>query len=192
MQLLKPGWQVSAVTQWGSAKVSAPTVTFVCVLRTLSPTPPQTSPWCARSETVGGVHICQKESNSILLSMTGFPCGSVVKNPPANAGDVGLIPGSGRSSGEGNGYPLQYSCLKKSHGQRSLVGYSPGGHKESDSTEHTVHTHTHTHTHTQEQFIIHQVYRNTTFFQKAKLYFSPSAFNQDSDIFWASVNKINQ
>ena len=41
----------------------------------------------------------------------GFPRGSVVKNPPANAGDVGLIPGSGRSPGEGNGNPLQYSCL---------------------------------------------------------------------------------
>ena len=35
----------------------------------------------------------------------------VVKNLPANAGDVGLIPGSGRSPGEGNGIPLQYSCL---------------------------------------------------------------------------------
>ena len=41
----------------------------------------------------------------------GFPGGSVVKNPPANAGDVGLIPGSGRSPGEGNGHPLQYFCL---------------------------------------------------------------------------------
>ena len=40
-----------------------------------------------------------------------FPDGSVVKNLPANAGDVGLIPGSGRSSGEGNGNPLQYACL---------------------------------------------------------------------------------
>ena len=43
-------------------------------------------------------------------------CGSVVKNPPANAGDAGhagLIPGSGRSPGEGNGCPLQYSCLGK-------------------------------------------------------------------------------
>ena len=45
----------------------------------------------------------------------GFPGGSVVKNPPANAGDSGLIPsrkGSGRSPGEGNGNPLQYSCLE--------------------------------------------------------------------------------
>ena len=42
----------------------------------------------------------------------GFPGGSVVKNPPANAGDLGLIPGLERSPGEGNGYPLQYSCLE--------------------------------------------------------------------------------
>ena len=41
----------------------------------------------------------------------GFPDGSVVKNPPANAGDVGSIPGSGRPPGEGNGKPLQDSCL---------------------------------------------------------------------------------
>ena len=43
----------------------------------------------------------------------GFPGDSVVKNPPANAGDLGSIPGSGRSPGEGNGSPLQYSCLEK-------------------------------------------------------------------------------
>ena len=42
----------------------------------------------------------------------GFPGGSVVKNPPAIAGDQGSIPGSGRSPGEGNGNPLQYSCLE--------------------------------------------------------------------------------
>ena len=41
----------------------------------------------------------------------GFPGDSVVENPPANAGDMGLIPGLGRSPGEGNGNPLQYSCL---------------------------------------------------------------------------------
>ena len=41
-----------------------------------------------------------------------FPGGSVVKNPPANAGDAGLIPGWGRSPGEGNGNSLQYSCLE--------------------------------------------------------------------------------
>ena len=53
----------------------------------------------------------------------------MVKNLPANAGDTrdaGLIPGLGRSPGEGNGNLLQYSCLGESHGQRSLVGYSHG------------------------------------------------------------------
>ena len=52
----------------------------------------------------------------------------VVKNTPANAGDIrdgGLIPGSGRSPGGGNGNPLQYSRLENPHGERSLVGYSP-------------------------------------------------------------------
>ena len=43
----------------------------------------------------------------------GFPGGSVVKNLPANVGDAGSIPESGRSPGEGNGSPLQYSCLGK-------------------------------------------------------------------------------
>ena len=43
----------------------------------------------------------------------GFFGGSVVKNPPANAGDVGSIPESGRYPGEGNGNPLQYFCLGK-------------------------------------------------------------------------------
>ena len=50
-------------------------------------------------------------SHFLLTRSSGFPGGSVVKNPPAMAGDVGLIPGSGRSPGEGNGNPLQYSCL---------------------------------------------------------------------------------
>ena len=54
-------------------------------------------------------------------------CGdSEVKASTCNAGDPGLIPGLGRSPGEGNGNPLQYSCLEI-HGQRSLVGYSPWG-----------------------------------------------------------------
>ena len=47
-----------------------------------------------------------------MIPEWGFPGGSVVKNPPINAGDVGLIPGSGRSPGEGNDNPLQYSCLR--------------------------------------------------------------------------------
>ena len=46
------------------------------------------------------------------MSRLGFPGGSMVKNPPINARDVGLIPGSGRSPGGGNGSPLQYSSWK--------------------------------------------------------------------------------
>ena len=52
-----------------------------------------------------------------------------------NAGDPGSIPGSGRSPGEGNGNPLQYSCLKKSHGQRDLVGYGARVLKVTDMNE---------------------------------------------------------
>ena len=72
--------------------------------------------------------------------MEGFPSGTMVKNPLANAGDaedMGSSPGLGRSPGEGNGTSLQYSCLKKSHGQRSLEGYSPKGRRESDMTKHS-------------------------------------------------------
>ena len=52
------------------------------------------------------------------------PSGSVGKESACNVGDPGSIPGSGRPPTEGNGNLLQYSCLGKSHGQRSLVGYS--------------------------------------------------------------------
>ena len=57
----------------------------------------------------------------------------VVKNPPANAGDIrdaGSIPGSGRSPRGGHGNPLQYSCLENPLRQMSLAGYSPWGHEE--------------------------------------------------------------
>ena len=63
----------------------------------------------------------------------------MVKNLPANAldtRDVSLIPGFGRSLGEGNGNPLQCSCLEKSHGQRNLAVYSPWGCKKLDMTVH--------------------------------------------------------
>ena len=58
----------------------------------------------------------------------------MVKNPPASAGDAGLIPGLGRSPVEGNGNPLQYSLLGNPT-DRSLAGHSPWGRKESDTTE---------------------------------------------------------
>ena len=57
----------------------------------------------------------------------GFPGGSAVKKMPA--GDEGLIPELGRSLGEENGDPLQYSCLGNPVDERSLVGYSSRGHK---------------------------------------------------------------
>ena len=66
---------------------------------------------------------------------TDFPGGSDDKESACNVGDLGSIPGLGRSSGGGYGNPLQYSCLENPHGQRSLAGYSPRGHKESDTTE---------------------------------------------------------
>ena len=71
----------------------------------------------------------------------GFPGGKEpllkVKNPCANAKDIrdmGLIPGSGRSPGEGTGNPLQYSCLENPT-DGGAVGSSPEGHRESDTTE---------------------------------------------------------
>ena len=57
----------------------------------------------------------EKKGNLSLVSSTGkvgFLCSSVGKESAYNAGDLGLIPGLGRSSGEGNGNPLQYSCLE--------------------------------------------------------------------------------
>ena len=57
----------------------------------------------------------------------GFPGGSKGKESACNEGDMGSIPCLGRPSGGGHGNPLQYSCLKNPHGQRSLGGYSPWG-----------------------------------------------------------------
>ena len=62
----------------------------------------------------------------------------VGKNLPTNVGDIrdiGSIPGLERSPGGGHGNPLQCSCLENPHGHRSLAGYSPWGHRESDTTE---------------------------------------------------------
>ena len=78
-------------------------------------------------------------------SNVGFPGGSVVKNPTPNAGGAGLVPGSRR---EGNGNPLQYSCLGKSHGQswratvhgmsksQTRMGQIPLGHPIARGLEH--------------------------------------------------------
>ena len=65
----------------------------------------------------------------------GFPDGSVVKNPPANAGDADSIPGSGRSPEGGNGYSLQYSCLENPMDRGAWRAIVHGVTKESDMTE---------------------------------------------------------
>ena len=65
----------------------------------------------------------------------GFPGGSDSEEFTCNAGDLGLIPGLGRSPAGGHGNPLQYFCLEHPHEQRSLAGYSPWGRKESDTTK---------------------------------------------------------
>ena len=64
----------------------------------------------------------------------------VVKNLPASAGDTrdsGSTLGSGRPPGGGHSNTLQNSCLENPHGERNMVGYSPWGHKKSDTTEAT-------------------------------------------------------
>ena len=66
----------------------------------------------------------------------GFPGGSVVKNLPANTGDLGSTPGSQRSPEEGTGNPLQHSCLGNPTDRGAWrATYSPWGCKESDATE---------------------------------------------------------
>ena len=64
----------------------------------------------------------------------GFPGGSVVKNPTANAGDVGSVPGLGRSPGEGRGNPLQYSCLGNPVDRGACRATVHGVAKESEET----------------------------------------------------------
>ena len=72
----------------------------------------------------------------------GLPGGSDSKESARNAGDLGSTLGLGRSPGEGIGYPIQYSCLENPCGQRSLVGYHPWGHKESEMTDQLITAHT--------------------------------------------------
>ena len=72
--------------------------------------------------------------NLLCYAKSEFPGGSVVKNLPANAGDVGLIIGAGRSPGEGNGNPLQYSCLGNPMDREAWWATDNGVTKESDMT----------------------------------------------------------
>ena len=65
----------------------------------------------------------------------------MVKNPPANAGDAGSIPGLGRSPGEGNGNPLQYSCLENPMDREAWNATVQGVTKELETTEGLSHHH---------------------------------------------------
>ena len=71
--------------------------------------------WSYKTVVATKAYYCHQVIYIIYMGFTlGFPGGSMVEKPPANAGDAGevsLIPGSGRSPGGGNGNPLQYSCL---------------------------------------------------------------------------------
>ena len=81
----------------------------------------------------GGINVLKL---LVLQLGLGFHGGSDGKESTCNVGrDLGLIPGLRGSPGGGHGNPLQYSCLENRHGQRSLEGYRPWSHKESDVTE---------------------------------------------------------
>ena len=90
---------------------------------------------CKESDTT------ERLTRSLSRYKRGFPGGSVVKNLPANAGDTDLIPGSGRFLGRRKWKPTPVFFPGEYHGQRSLVGYSPRGCKESNVTE-LLSTHT--------------------------------------------------
>ena len=78
-------------------------------------------------------------SGSTALVIRDVPGGgSDGKESACSAGDVGSVPGLGRSPGGRHGNPLQYSCLKNPHEHRSLAGYSPEGCKGLDVTEHST------------------------------------------------------
>ena len=84
-------------------------------------------------------HICQHLARSVFLILSilkgwGLPCSSIGKESACSVGNLGLIPQSGRSSGERNGKPIPVFLPGKSHGQKSLVGCSPWDRKESGPT----------------------------------------------------------
>ena len=76
--------------------------------------------------------------------LKGFPDGSAGKKSACSGRDASLIPGLARSPGKGKWPPTPVFLPEKSHGQGSLEGYSPKGHRESDMTDH-LRTHTYTH-----------------------------------------------
>ena len=89
--------------------------------------------------------VAESDTTERLNCTMGFPCSSVGKESAFNAGDPGSNPGLGRFPWSRKWHPTPVLLPGESHGQRSLVGYSPWGCKESDTTEKVqIHTHTHT------------------------------------------------
>ena len=88
---------------------------------------------------LGTLSIYEKPTAKIIIRVSQVAL--VLKNLPANAGDLGSIPGSGISPGKGNGNPLQYFCLENPHGLRSLVGYNLQSRKELNTSEGIEHRH---------------------------------------------------
>ena len=91
--------------------------------------------WQILSVCFSSTHLLVSHICCFTIYILGFPGGSDGKESTCNAGDLGSIPELGRSPGGGHGNSFQYSCLEHPHGQRSLEGYSPWGHKSSDTTE---------------------------------------------------------
>ena len=79
--------------------------------------------------------ICMLELHGSIFPFEASLVAQTVKASACNAGDLGSIAGLGRSPGEGNGNPTPVLLPGKSHGWRSLMGYSPWGREESDTTE---------------------------------------------------------
>ena len=87
------------------------------------------------------VYNCPTYNRIYSISYWGFPGNSVSKESACRAGDLGSIPGSGRSPGEGNGNPLQYSCLENPVDREAWWVLQSTGSQESDPTEQLNHHH---------------------------------------------------
>ena len=103
---------------------------------------------CFKESKLTKMYMLSVRNSVYQLYLNNIPGGSEGKESACNMGELGSIPELGRSPGEGNGNPLQYSCLKIPWTE-GPVRLQSMGRKELDMTEHThTHTRTHTHTHT--------------------------------------------
>ena len=96
---------------------------------------PCLSPHSLHPVSVSNITWLSIEHIKYVYSIPRLPWWLRCKESTCSERDLISVPGLGRFPGVGHGNPLQYSCLQNSHGQRSLVGYSPWGHRESDMTE---------------------------------------------------------